>query len=347
MFFTHLNKESLRPSFFEMFAQERLLPALKPAMRFTFQVFAQRHPRMVPVAIRSDEIFTFLHFILELNSLRKNHASCAEAFYGLRRGHTFSASEALSAKEKGPLTNKEVISSVFFLVFVPYIKQKLDAYYEELSGMALANIFSGVSVESNTRTSVLKSLFLKIYPGVRALYELWCLIQQLLFLFEKTNFYSPFLRMQGSLQVRRLTIDELRESSNISISSTGSLSKFLTWVDRAIRILKIAAITGVFVFKFLEWLITAESKASKNVGFLPPPPTPLRPSSKGITLPPNKTVCPLCRQPRVNPAVCVSSGYVFCYTCIFTYVERESHCPVTRLPATIHDIQRIFHEQGM
>lgn len=103
---------------------------------------------------------------------------------------------------------------------------------------------------------------------------------------------------------------------------------------------------------------------SKNVGFIPSPPVPLRPSSKGISLPTDKTLCPLCHQPRRNPAVCVSeqnivllclfismrkvsSGYVFCYPCIFHFVEKESQCPVTMMPSSIHDIQRLFHEQNM
>lgn len=341
MFFTHFSQEDLRPSYFEMFAQERLLPTLKPALRFVLQVFAQRHPRLLPVALKSDEIFTFLHFLLELNSLRKNQASCAEAFYGLRRGHTFSAREASSAVEQGPLSRNEIVSSLVCLVFIPYVKQKLDNLYEEASGSALADMFfQGQNVQQH---SMWKTVFVKVYPIFHALYELWFFLQQLLFLFGKTRYYSPLLRLQGIL-VRRLTAEELRAMPN---NTTTSSSKFISLVDRFIHLLKIAAIGGVFAFKFLEWLVAAENKLPRNASYIPLPPVPLRPSSKGISLPTDKSLCPLCHQVRRNPAVCVSSGYVFCYQCIFTFVERESQCPVTKMPSTIHDIQRLFHEQSM
>ncbi|GJQ14380.1 hypothetical protein GpartN1_g6171.t1 [Galdieria partita] len=344
MFFTHFSQEDLRPSYFEMFAQERLLPTLKPALRFVLQVFAQRHPRLVPVAMKSDELFTLLHFLLELNSLRKNQASCAEAFYGLRRGHTFSAREASNIVEQGPLSRTEIFSSLVCLVFVPYTKQKLDSLYEEASGHALADMFTGSQGVNTQQESLIKTLFVKLYPTFHALYELWFFLQQLLFLFEKTKYYSPWLRLQGIL-VRRLTAEELRAVPNQNVAN--SSSKLVSFVDKLIRMLKIAAIGGVFAFKFLEWLVSAENKMPKNTGFIPSPPVPLRPSSKGIQLPTDRTLCPLCSQPRRNPAVCVSSGYVFCYQCLFTFIERESQCPVTKMPSTIHDIQRVFHEQNI
>ncbi|EME27913.1 peroxisomal membrane protein PEX12 [Galdieria sulphuraria] len=344
MFFTHFSQEDLRPSYFEMFAQERLLPTLKPALRFVLQVFAQRHSSLVPVAMKSDELFTLLHFLLELNSLRKNQASCAEAFYGLRRGHTFSAREASNIVEQGPLSRNEVISSLFCLVFVPYIKQKLDNIYEEASGSALADMFTGFRAVGSQQESVIKNLFVQIYPTFHALYQLWFFLQQLLFLLGKTKFYSPLLRLQG-IVIRRLTSEELRATP--SYDASNSSSKLVGFVDKLIHLLKITAIGGVFAFKFLEWLVSAENKLPKNAGFVPSPPVPLRPSSKGISLPADRTLCPLCHQPRRNPAVCVSSGYVFCYQCLFTFVERESQCPVTKMPSTIHDIQRLFHEQNM
>jgi hypothetical protein len=41
-------------------------------------------------------------------------------------------------------------------------------------------------------------------------------------------------------------------------NTTTSSSKFISLVDRFIHLLKIAAIGGVFAFKFLEWLVAAE-----------------------------------------------------------------------------------------
>jgi len=94
-------------------------------------------------------------------------------------------------------------------------------------------------------------------------------------------------------------------------NTTTSSSKFISLVDRFIHLLKIAAIGGVFAFKFLEWLVAAENKLPRNASYIPPPPVPLRPSSKGISLPTDKSLCPLCHQVRRNPAVCVSTRQLF------------------------------------
>lgn len=47
-------------------------------------------------------------------------------------------------------------------------------------------------------------------------------------------------------------------------------------------------------------------------------------AKEGIPLPSDKTLCPLCSQKRANPSVMAVSGFVFCYTCIFKYVNQVS-----------------------
>lgn len=47
-----------------------------------------------------------------------------------------------------------------------------------------------------------------------------------------------------------------------------------------------------------------------------------------MPIPANPQICILCRKPRQNPA-CINSGYVFCYRCIFNYVDKHKSCPVT------------------
>ena len=45
----------------------------------------------------------------------------------------------------------------------------------------------------------------------------------------------------------------------------------------------------------------------------------------------DKTKCPLCRSKRTNPCLLTVSGYVFCYPCIFSYLDKERKCPVTEV----------------
>ena len=47
-------------------------------------------------------------------------------------------------------------------------------------------------------------------------------------------------------------------------------------------------------------------------------------------------------QARTNPAMTSASGYTFCYPCLFNFVTREQCCPVTRIPASIDSIRRLY-----
>ena len=42
----------------------------------------------------------------------------------------------------------------------------------------------------------------------------------------------------------------------------------------------------------------------------------------GLSLPSNRKDCPLCLRERTNPAMAAASGFVFCYPCIFTYIQK-------------------------
>jgi hypothetical protein len=71
-------------------------------------------------------------------------------------------------------------------------------------------------------------------------------------------------------------------------------------------------------------------------GDTPPPP------SSGIpkhALPAH--LCPLCRQPRVNPTAS-TSGFVFCYKCILQYVQTHGACPVTGRQCKEEQLLRLY-----
>lgn len=52
--------------------------------------------------------------------------------------------------------------------------------------------------------------------------------------------------------------------------------------------------------------------------------------------------CPLCLQARVNSTACLTSGYVFCYLCIISYVQTSHKCPVTYAPTDVDDLVRVY-----
>lgn len=99
--------------------------------------------------------------------------------------------------------------------------------------------------------------------------------------------------------------------------------------------------------QLLEWWFTsAEQKltSQKKLPVPPPPPLLVR-HVDGIPLPDDAADCPICRQKRTNPAMAVTSGYIFCYPCIFSQISRYGCCPVTLLPANVDQIRRLYYSQ--
>jgi Pex2 / Pex12 amino terminal region len=85
-----------------------------------------------------------------------------------------------------------------------------------------------------------------------------------------------------------------------------------------------------------------------HLGTIPPPPpprTPARQTSKVTTTRRYPDQCPLCHaRPRVQPAAS-SSGFVFCYKCILSYVRRHATCPMTQQPCSESRIVRLYEPQ--
>ncbi|CAH9068886.1 unnamed protein product [Cuscuta europaea] len=197
------------------------------------------------------------------------------------------------------------------------------------------------------------------YPWIHAGNEGLSFAYQLLFLLDATGFYSIGLHALG-IQVCRATGQELIDtSSRISkirkhererLRGPPWLKKIqgglLGFAYAALDYAQTGLIAAVFFFKMMEWWYqSAEERMSAPTIYPPPPPPPApKVARDGIPLPPDKSLCPLCSQKRVNPSVVSVSGFVFCYTCIFKYVSQYKRCPVTLTPATVDHIRRLFHD---
>jgi peroxin-12 len=66
-----------------------------------------------------------------------------------------------------------------------------------------------------------------------------------------------------------------------------------------------------------------------------------QPAAGGVAVPADRTQCPLCRQPRTNPAL-IPSGYVFCFPCIYAHVESHGQCPVTLAPTAPDAVRKLY-----
>lgn len=119
---------------------------------------------------------------------------------------------------------------------------------------------------------------------------------------------------------------------------------------------------GVFFLQFLEWWYSSENQNTvKTLTSLPAPPPPLHlqeehscrdsPTvsanhSEGTQLGSDRRDCPLCRRPRTNATVLSTSGFVFCYRCVYVYVKANRRCPVTGYPTELQHLIKIYSPES-
>lgn len=103
---------------------------------------------------------------------------------------------------------------------------------------------------------------------------------------------------------------------------------------------------GVFFLQFLEWWYSSDNQGTiKGLTSLPVPPPPLhlqqgQVGDRGAGL--DLRSCPLCHRTRSNAAVLSTSGFAFCYRCIYTYVKANHRCPLTGLPSEPQHLIKIY-----
>ncbi|XP_027104596.2 peroxisome biogenesis protein 12-like [Coffea arabica] len=234
--------------------------------------------------------------------------------------------------------------------------------YFDGSGNSSASGSSSGEEASTTRRCVMKriqKIIAACYPWIHAGSEGLSFAYQLLYLLDATGFYSLGLHVLG-IHVCRATGQELMDTSS-RISKIRSRERerlrgppwlkavqgaLLSSMYAVLDYAQTGLIAAVFFFKMMEWWYqSAEERMSAPTVYPPPPPPPPpKVAKEGIPLPPDRTLCPLCSQKRVNPSAVAVSGFVFCYSCIFKYVSQYKRCPVTLMPATVEQIRRLFHD---
>jgi len=261
------------------------------------------------------------------------------------------------------LSNKQRYITLIYLVGIPYLKSKLDELYKELVPLSNFSIIEEYNpeVEQNpqkkTFTATLRRMLLISftygYPFFNAIYEGAFFLYQLLYLYDYTIYFSPFHHMQG-LTLKRLSLNEMKAQSSqnedrrnkrLNSLQGGPLPTIWKWIvhyyDLALDYSKLLLPISLFLYRFLEWWF-ADNRVGTESRPIPPPPEPLKRSADGLEIPADKSVCPICKNPRTNPALLASSGYVFCYPCIFNYVKEYEQCPITRQPSETDQVRKIY-----
>ncbi|KAH3763531.1 peroxisome assembly protein 12 [Pelomyxa schiedti] len=343
-----------RPTVFDVYVQDNLAAALKPALKFLAKNAGNYFPVLRPVKSHFDVIFYSSLLVAEAFSLRKYNASIAEHFYSLRR-------ESLSPNATCNLSGKQKFVSLIFLVGVPALFDKLTKLHKSLGNSGIdeepaplhpLSATSRVSFRQRLLQVKLTTsrMFIKWFGWVKAIWELSRLAFYIGYMrdnkrWPNISFWLTNCSLEHSgatapqqssptLSQSKATIGRLIDLTQ-RILSTG-----MWWMGEAARFL---APLLLFGYQSLEWWYSVPaSHTTSNEETLPPPPPPqLWPGVTDSVLKPSDR-CPLCSRRRTNEAVLASSGFAFCYTCIMPYVRCNSCCPLTATPSTNSQVWRLY-----
>lgn len=218
----------------------------------------------------------------------------------------------------------------------------------------------------------LKRAYKAAYPWLNTSFEVWLLVYNVAYLFERTPYYRPWLSWIG-VDLRRVSVDDLvsvfreqmaaganltspQRAAQVAVrkpsdSKPRSVLEALTRLLRKsprlfLDSLKVLLPTAIFFIKFLEWWYSpsspARSLSTSPLGPVVPPPRLHPPHPQGIRVDDvDYGMCPLCRKPIAN-ATAFPSGYVFCYRCAHDWVEKDGRCPVTLVQTRMWQLRKIL-----
>ncbi|XP_039978733.1 peroxisome assembly protein 12 [Xiphias gladius] len=350
-----------QPSIFEVLAQESLMEAVKPALRHAVKVLAESNPsRFGFLWRRFDELYLLLDLLLQNHFLIHCSASFSENFYGLKR-----VSDGREFPVHLGLRRKSHWRSLLLLCLVPYFRAKLEASLEQQRDEEDFSIRL-----AQTRSQRLYRAAVAAYPYVSSAWQAWVFCQQLLFVFGVARTHSPLLWL-ARVRLARLNAQDIKnmelKTSNTGSPADKSLVQRVWWLmSQAVRGVAVSLSTslslGVFFLQFLEWWYSSDNQSTvKTLTSLPAPPPPLHlreerscgdspfvsaKQSKDAQLGSDGGNCPLCRRLRTNATVLSTSGFVFCYRCIYTYVKANHRCPVTGYPTELPHLIKIYSPES-
>ncbi|ODN83968.1 hypothetical protein L202_00007 [Cryptococcus amylolentus CBS 6039] len=351
----------LRPSLFDLLAQDQLTDLFHPVLRYILSYLAQQYPRyFLRLVNHHEETYGFLLLLIQRYHLKKHNASISEHFYGLRLAPHSSPSSShlprlssISRPRSQGLSRRQRWSMLLFLVGLPYARARAQDYYERLANVGEdASRDEGGGGDSRRLTTT-QLAFKRIYPYANTALDASSLLNDMLYLFERTEYYRPWHRWLN-LRVLRATPEDQIQDSSISSYLPPLLPPLL------------------LLLKLSQWWYSPSSPRASSVlgteknttaethaAILPPRPLPILPSSSIVSIPSSSQSaplpsdhsppdndgsengekeevegkqfkvekedygkCPLCRKKWQNPAV-LPSGWVVCWRCGWEAVEGD------------------------
>lgn len=118
------------------------------------------------------------------------------------------------------MTTREITKSLLVLVGLPYVKCRLDLFYQKVSGGSASILGDNEQEEleneelANPEIKPMRKLiirlirlFKKVYPIINFLYHGSNMAYNVAYLFGKTRYYTPWLHLLG-LQVKRMSMND-------------------------------------------------------------------------------------------------------------------------------------------
>lgn len=305
------------PSLFHVLAQDNLSSSLRSSYDHIVRVLGNAYPGKLEWLNKwKDEVYLVFDAIVQYVHLKSFAGSFSEHFYGLKR-------IKLGTKD----TDVPIVISLITLVILPYLKKKLDSIYDQIRYQGTTHPRSEPS-----------KYFLEVY-------------QMFLFTNDIANFVFQCSYCVGSSAVYNLCnkfsgVQLIHSPPDTPIATTTS-NQDSSVTKHTARIIGSGLSLGAFFIQFLEYYYSRQTDSHSN-SYLSRPTTVL--SYKKRPPPPDPSLysriksnryngfCLLCHEKRVMDTVLSTSGFVFCYTCIRSYIVQHKQCPATGIPSSLDNL---------
>jgi len=368
---SNVDYSSPLPSFFELFTSSTLNQSTSSFLNrhisaglstldnklHNFFPSLHRLPSLQPT---SNEFQLLLLLFLEHRSLKHHSATVLERFYSMTRSHS---KKTPNGNLLTPLTPTDKNLSLFFHIFLPYLKSKLDKLYATLKATDSQTANTNISINNNNKT---RKTFLFLYPFLHLTHDGAFIAYQFAYLFGFTLHFTPTLALTNQV-VRRVTAADTPASSSSSSSSSSAASAAAAATppppanantkrnNKRYRAAKIACAATISAYFLYGWMSNLRRSYGRKMleqrnllengtlsGVVPPPPSVQVSAEATFTLPSNPALCPICRRKKVNAVVSVVSGYAFCYKCLILHVRENGRCPLSLLEMSEKQVVQIF-----
>lgn len=357
------------PSFLEMKMMEEATASARSGMALGLEYMLQRasqtrHPqwraritRFIEYCIKTygAELRLVVTYLVNRKCLRSNAcATVAESLYGGRRAKLGPVGEN-GQRSVLSLDDRDKTRLALLLALGPYLQERLEELYQRWKLQAQSQT---AACDRNTSMwAKLRAAFVAAYPYLHMTKEGTIIVYQWLFLLGMTLHFDPASHILNQV-VRRTTKADVPQSKvgggdGILATETSLSSTEAVRMD-PLRKAILVGLSSTFVLGWLRQfrnLVRAQTQQRQSsIEAIPPPtPLPVKLDQKTRMRPPSMTnpkLCPLCRQPRINPAAS-SSGYVFCHRCIVMFVREHGKCPITGTACPESRILRVYEPNNI